>query len=115
MFDMEYISKLLQNLLLAILPILAAQGVAILIAVYKSKRAEMTERQQWILDNAVRVAVVAAEQLYKAGNGDEKKAYALQVAENWIAEKGLTVDLHLLEAQIEAAVFEQFNRPLLPG
>lgn len=55
-------------------------------------------QQQANLMALVKVAVYAAEQLYGAGHGADKLAYA----RDWLAQKGYAVDL----AAIEAAVRE---------
>ena len=50
----------------------------------------------------VRVAVSAAEQLYKgSGRGDEKKAFVL----DWLKKRHIAVDEAKLDAMIEAAVY----------
>lgn len=51
----------------------------------------------------VKIAVVAAEQLYKGSDrGEEKKAYVL----DWLNKQGITIDADKLDAMIEAAVHE---------
>ena len=52
----------------------------------------------------------AAEQVYKDGNGEDKKKYVIGVAENYIEKSGIKIDLDDLEAQIEAAVFGKFTK-----
>jgi hypothetical protein len=110
MFDYEFISELLQSLLLAVLVPLAGFAVQALIAWGKDKRAELDQKNQWMLDSAIRIAVFAAQQVYGATNGAEKKAYALDIAEKWLASKNIYMDLDVLDAAIEAAVFEQLKR-----
>ncbi len=53
-------------------------------------------------------AVRAAEQSALAGLIENKKQYALEVGEKWLATKGIIIDLHLLEAAIEKAVLDEF-------
>lgn len=105
----DLISELLLKLSIAILPPLAAAATAYLIKAYQAKRAELTEKQQWMLDNVVQLAVKAAEQLYKSGEGAQKKEYAIGVAEAWLAQHKIKMDLHVLDAAIEAAVFDHFT------
>lgn len=51
----------------------------------------------------VKIAVAAAEQLYKGSDrGEEKKAYVL----DWLNKQGITIDTDKLDAMIEAAVHE---------
>lgn len=110
MFDYKLISELLQSLLLAFLVPLAGFAAQSIISWGKAKRAEMDKSHQELLNGAVRVAVFAAEQVYGATKGEEKKAYALKVAEQWLAKNNVTLDLDTLDVAIEAAVFEQFKQ-----
>ena len=52
------------------------------------------------LDRWVQIAVSAAEQAYKVGMTDDRKAYALSVLDN----KGLTINWNEVDTMIEAAV-----------
>ena len=59
---------------------------------------QRTELQAW-----VKIAVAAAEQIFKgSGRGAEKKQYVLE----WLYGHGLTVDDSQIDAMIEAAVYE---------
>ena len=59
---------------------------------------QRAEVQAW-----VKIAVAAAEQIFKgAGRGEEKKQYVLE----WLYGHGLTVDDSQIDAMIEAAVYE---------
>lgn len=110
MFDYDFISKLLQDLLLAILVPLAGFGVNLLISWGKQKKAELSVTQQALVDSAVKIAVFAAEQVYQGVSGAEKKAYALQIAEDYLKKHNVTIDLDALDAAIEAAVFSELNK-----
>jgi hypothetical protein len=112
--DLDFVSSLLQALLLAVLPPLAIQLSALAFQAYKDQRASLTLKQQAILDLGIQTAIFAAEQVYKAGKGAEKKQYAIGVAEQWFARYGLKFDLGVVEAQIEAAVYEQLQRDFPP-
>lgn len=70
-------------------------------------------RQQQAEINAwVKIAVTAAEQIYRgSGRGEEKKAYVL----NWLAEHGITLDEERIDALIEAAVYELNHGVLKEG
>ncbi len=59
-------------------------------------KARTTAQQQAMLGTAVDVLVYAAEQLYGAGNGDEKFQY---VADR-LREKGLALDVDMIEAAV---------------
>ena len=62
------------------------------------------------LEEAANLAVKAAEQSKLGKLIEDKKTYALTVAETYLAAKGFNVDLHLIEAAIERAVLENFGK-----
>ena len=85
------------------------------IKVQKGKLEQSLDAEtRYIVQEAVRIAVLAAEQSGLAGLiGKEykgKKEYAIALAENWLLEYGVTIDLNVLAGMIEAAVMEEFNR-----
>ncbi len=63
-----------------------------------------TERQQRVIMEIASVAVRAAEQLYNAGDGEQKLQYALKRAELVLASKGIKVDTDLVRMYIEEQV-----------
>lgn len=73
-------------------------------------RSKTTVQQQAEINAWVKIAVSAAEQIYKgSGRGEEKKAYVIQ----WLREHGITVDEAKLDALIESAVYE-LNQGVIP-
>ena len=79
----------------------------VLIPFIKSKT---TASQQAEINAWVKIAVSAAEQIFKgSGRGEEKKAYVIQ----WLREHGITVDEAKLDALIESAVYE-LNQGVIP-
>lgn len=83
--------------------VFALVGVVITAVVIPYIRSRTTAQQRDELNAWVRIAVSAAEQLYKgSGRGKEKKAYVL----DWLSEHGVTVDGDKLDALIEAAVYD---------
>ena len=103
---MEYnITTIIQ----AVFALIAAVITVIVIPYIKSKT---TAQQQTDIEGWVRVAVSAAEQLYKgSGRGDEKKAFVL----DWLRQRGITVDEAKLDAMIESAVYELKSGVLAVG
>ena len=100
-------SILLQKVLEVILPFLATALTGWALAQMRLAwgKFEATKPEiAYYLEAAAQFAVAAAEQMGLAELIDDKKSYALQIAEDWLALKGLKIDLHLLEAAIEAAV-----------
>lgn len=58
----------------------------------------------------VEIAVAAAEQLYNADQGAEKKAYVLAYLNEELAKHGLVVDMETLENLIESQVLILHNQ-----
>jgi len=112
---LEAISPFIQAILEIVLTALAAVAayyVKQYLAQLVEKLRQNTTREQFALARIiVDQLVAAAEQLYKDANGDEKKRYVLEQAEKALADYGLILDLQTLDVLIEAAVFDQFNRP----
>ena len=92
--------------------VFALIAAVITTAVIPYIRSRTTAQQRAEISAWVRVAVSAAEQLYKgAGRGSEKKAFVLE----WLTAHGVTVDETRLDALIEAAVYELKSGVLLAG
>lgn len=101
------LSSVLQAVLIVLLPpVIAAfvrwiwaQGSALWESI-QSTRPGLAE----ILEQVSIFAVKAAEQAGLAGLIEDKKEYALSIAEIWLADQGITIDLVLVDAAIEKAV-----------
>lgn len=92
----------------AIVGLCAAIITTFVVPYIKSKT---TKEQQTQINEWVRIAVSAAEQVYDGpGKGDEKKAYVL----TWLSNHGISIDEEKLDAMIEAAVYELTNTGLIP-
>lgn len=84
----------------AVFALLAAVITAVVIPYIRSRT---TAQQQAEINAWIKIAVSAAEQIYKGqGRGEEKKAYVL----DWLKAHGVTVDADKLDALIESAVYE---------
>jgi hypothetical protein len=112
--DLNYISELLQAILLAILPVLAVAGVRWLLGEVSVAKAKLTNEQQAFLANAVKVAVLAAEQFGLVARIRDtyfdKRNFAIQYVTDALRQAGMTVNVAEITAQIEAAVLDEFNR-----
>ena len=115
---MNEVINLLQGfamgLLELMLPIVAGFVVAALI-VLKNKWLQELENSKpelrWYLDEAVSLAVAAAEQSHLIELISDKKQYAVEVAQIWLDAHGWDeVDIDVLEAAIEAEVLKQFPK-----
>ena len=111
-FDLDVISKALQILLEATLPVVAAYAAAWLNGKYQELRARQTEQNLYLLDSFIRTAVYAAEQLKLGGMADEKLDYVTELAQGYINRTKLDISAEELRARIEAAVIQNF--PKLP-
>lgn len=76
--------------------------------VFPNIRMKLTAQQIAILKGIAETVVYAAEKLFGAKMGEDKKAYALELAKQWLAEKGLVFDDKIVNAAIEAQV-QQLN------
>lgn len=106
------LSAMAQSVLEFILPILAVSLVSFLIAKAKEtweKAKDWNPSVTLLLEQSVKVAVRAAEQAGAAGLIHDKRAYAFDVAEKWLKARGVTLDIDLIYAAIEAAVYKEFN------
>lgn len=66
-------------------------------------RSKTTSQQQQEINAWVKIAVSAAEQIYKgSGRGEEKKNYVLA----WLEEHNIILEEDRVDAMIEAAVYE---------
>jgi len=108
----EIVSKVIEQVLLAVLPVLAGAAAAYIIGLAKSAwtkaRTLVGEEWVWLLDEGVQMAVRAAEQLEIAGLVKDKKEYAMAFVRNFLASHGINVDLEIISGAIEAAVIENF-------
>lgn len=108
-FDMELISKLLEQLLMATVPVVAVFVVQLLLAKVGDAKASMASENRWLIQFGVNMAVKAAEQVWGSGNGAQKKDHAIAAAESFLKSQGITLDVNALDAAIEAEVFSVFN------
>jgi len=114
---MEYFLSLLssfgQKFLEAVLPVLFAALTGLVIAwitkVVNEIKAKLNDDAEWVIQQAITAAVYAAEQEGLVGNIQDKKAFALDVATEWLANKGIKIDLARLDVLIEAEVMQVFN------
>jgi pilus assembly protein Flp/PilA len=108
--DLVFVSNLLQAVLLAILPVLAALAVRWLWKTTSVEAGKLDQQTLMTLRWLADMAVQAAEQAKLSGYIADKKQYALEFCAKWLASRGLTIDLVLINVAIEAAVMEIFNK-----
>jgi len=69
----------------------------------------MTAEQQYLVNAAFRTFVFAAEQLKAKDFIVDKLDYATSMAEAYLIEHGIKMDLEMIRAQIEAIVYKEFK------
>lgn len=105
-FDFDVISKALEILLDATLPVLAGFVAMWLRAKYLEIKDSLTQQQRYQIEGFARVAVYAAEQMKIGGFINDRLDYAEQLLQAQIDKTSLSIDVHERRAMIEAAVKE---------
>jgi hypothetical protein len=111
--DLQFVSSLLQAVLLAILPVLAGALVNWAIKAAKLKASELDQQTLNTLTWLASTAVRAAEQANLAGYIKDKKSFAMEYVETWLSGHGIQLDALVLSTAIEAAVMEEFGKAKL--
>jgi hypothetical protein len=98
------LGELMTQLLRVLIPVLVA-----LIAKWAIQLYEEIKKNQpdfaLVLQTAVNQAVIAAEQMLKTEDGKQKKEYAIASVQDYLAQKGMIVDVGVIEDAIEATVY----------
>lgn len=90
--------------------VLALIAVLITTVVIPYVKARTSSQQQQEINEWVKIAVAAAEQIYTGqGRGVEKKKFVL----DWLEDHDVKVDMDRIDAMIEAAVYE-LNMGVIP-
>lgn len=107
------LQEFVMGLLVLALPILAGYAIRAL-KVWGDKLIDHVEDKgslYWALEQAVEIAVRAAEKMNFSEFIDDKKAYAFEIAQRYLDNEGWEeIDVELLEAAIEAEVLKQFPK-----
>jgi len=110
----DLLQKFVMVVLAGVLPPLAVYIVKAVKALSKKWLAELEASKPslyWVLEEAVEIAVRAAEQSEMAGFIDDKKQYAFNIVQAWLDARGWDeIDVEILEAAIEAEVLKQFPK-----
>ena len=109
---MPVLSKVLEAILIAILPSLVAFLVSVGLAYAKRVWGDLKQRYPSVTDLVEQAAVFAVQAAEQAGAAElikDKKEYAIQIAEAWLEANHITTDIDLIDAAIEKAVLELFN------
>lgn len=100
----EIVTQILQILL----PLCIALIIKWSVEIYQKIKKDQPE---WlpVLEYAAEVAVLAAEQVFGSGHGEEKRDYAIATIERILAEQGLVIDVDVIADAIEAEVCKWFH------
>jgi len=112
----DFLAFFSQSLLIIALPIVIAAAIQL----YRTQTAALREKlgpRFDDLERAARIAVRAAEQLGLVQKlaGPEKKQKAVEIVQRFLDQRGVRVDVAMIEALIESEVLNQFNNPYLPA
>ncbi|MBP7213322.1 MAG: hypothetical protein KBA03_03725 [Anaerolineaceae bacterium] len=106
------LANVLTEVLAYLLPLLVVALVSAIVTwavkqwgLAKAANPALTE----VLEQAALIAVRAAEQAGISGLIENKKEYAISIVEAWLKKQGLPIDIDVIAAAIEAAVWEEFN------
>jgi len=111
--NIEKLSDLVMQILVLVLPYFAVLVGRWIDAKYKIARGQLSEQQLYALDLVISSAVSAAKQIYADADGAGKKRYVLDIVQSYIDRSGLIIDVALLNAKIEAAVFNMKSDSVL--
>ena len=99
------LGEMMTQILRVIIPVCVALVLKWAVELYHKLKADSPE---WVpvLEYAAEVAVLAAEQIFGSGQGAEKKAYAIQTIQDILAERGILLNVSVIEDAIEAEVYK---------
>jgi hypothetical protein len=103
----DAIVKLCAAVLMACAPIVAAYAVKVLKAKLAELEAKLSTEQITQLRYITSLAVRAAEQMNLGDQINDKKGYALDLAESWLKSRGVNLDINAIEAAVESAVMTE--------
>lgn len=110
----QVIGDVLTQVLRIVLPLFVALVIKWAVELYHKIK---TEQPEWspILEYASEMAVLAAEQIFGDGHGLEKRQYAIETIQKLLAEKGIVIDVKIIEDAIEAEVYKWLHHELPEG
>lgn len=113
----DFLSLVSEGLLVVALPIVIAAAVQHY-RVMTGRLADKLGEDKWAaIQRAITTGVQVAEQtgLYEKLGGPEKKKRAIQIAQSFLEERGITLDVEKVASLVEAEVLEQFSNPSVPA
>ena len=92
------------QILRVIIPVCVALVLKWAIQVYQEIKKNQPDLAK-ILQTAVNTAVIATEQIMQTEDGQKKKEYAIASVQDYLAQKGIVIDVGVIEDAIEATVY----------
>lgn len=100
----ELITAMLKVLLPVCVALVLKWGAELWLKI-KESRPDLAQ----ILSYAARTAVFAAEQMIGSGHGAEKREYAIEFMQNYLSERGISVNIDVVIGAVESAVWTYLN------
>ena len=100
----DIIGECMTQILRVLIPVLVALIAKWAIQLYEQIKANEPDFAL-VLQTAVNQAVIAAEQMMATEDGKAKKEYAIASIQDYLAQKGMPVDVSVIEDAIEATVY----------
>ena len=98
------LGELVTQILRVLIPVLVALIAKWAIELYELIKANQPDLGK-ILQTAVNTAVIATEQMMETEDGKAKKEYAIASVQDYLAQKGIVIDVSVIEDAIEATVY----------
>ena len=98
------LGELMTQLLRVIIPVCVALVAKWAIQLYQEIKKNQPDFAQ-VLQTAVNIAVMSAEQMMQTEDGQKKKEYAIEAVQDYLAQKGMAIDVSVIEDAIEATVY----------
>ena len=98
------LGELMTQFLRVLIPVLVALVAKWAIQLYQEIKQNQPDFAK-VLQAAVNTAVIAAEQMMETESGKKKKEYAIASVQDFLAQKGMVIDVSVIEDAIEATVY----------
>jgi hypothetical protein len=111
--DSNFWYKLLEDVIVLAVSAIVPAVLALIVVMIRKKFAEFKNiypEYGYLLEQAASFAVKAAEEANFAGFIDDKRAYALEIAQKYLDDHKVKLSLEVIDAAIEAAVYDVMNK-----
>lgn len=98
------LGEIMTQILRVLIPVCVALIAKWAIQLYEEIKKSQPDFAQ-VLQTAVNIAVMSAEQMMQTEDGKAKKEYAIASVKDYLAQKGMAIDVSVIEDAIEATVY----------